>query len=235
MKKNCFTQICGLYLWVTLLSLSFSVRDLYGQQEERVVSGIESISYSLPGSLEIVQGEKESLLIKGDADDIQKVITEMEGGKLKIYSKSHESGLSNISIFVTVVKLEELSVAGSGDATIKDVLNVNELKLSLSGSGNIKCNQLEAHESEINLAGSGDIKIGGKVHEVDINVAGSGDVYADGLESEEAEVKIAGSGSVKVWATKELQSNIVGSGDVSYKGRPLVDAKTSGSGSTKPL
>ena len=235
MKNTFFANRSRLNLSVILLTLGIAAQSVCGQQEERAVSGFEGISYSLPGTLEIVQGTNEGLILQGDEKVFEQIITKVEDGELKIYSKSHGSGLSDVTVIVTVIKLESLAVAGSGEVTIKDILKVNELEFSLSGSGNITCNRLEASETEISIAGSGDMTIGGKVHEVEISVAGSGDVFADNLESEEAEVSIAGSGSVKVWATKELESSIVGSGNVSYRGNPLVEAETSGSGCTKPL
>jgi hypothetical protein len=218
-----------------LLVLLFSTAVLYGQEEKREVSGFNSISYALPGTLEIVQGTNESLVLKGNKDDLERIITKVEGDNLKIYTKSHSANLSDVSIFVTVINLNELSAAGSGDIRIKDVLKSTEFEMSLSGSGDLNCSRLEASGVEISLAGSGDVTIAGKVNEVEISIAGSGDVKADGLESEEAEVSIAGSGSVKVWAVKKLETSIVGSGDVYYKGNPLIDAETVGSGSTKAL
>ncbi len=206
-----------------------------GQEEKRDVSGFDEISYALPGKLEIVQGTKESLVLKGDEEDLAKIITKVEGSDLKIYTKSHGANLSDVEIYVTVIKLDELSVAGSGEVLIKDVLKTDEFEISLSGSGDVTCNKLEASEVEISLAGSGDVAIAGKVSEMEISIAGSGDVNADDLQTEEAEVSIAGSGSVKVWATKSLETSIVGSGDVYYKGNPQVEAETIGSGKTKPL
>lgn len=222
-------------LLAATLATVFSSAQLSGQEESRHVSGFTSISYSLPGSLEIVQGDSENLVLKGNPEDLDKIITKVEGSTLKIYTKPHVSNLSHINICVSVKELEELDIAGSGDVTIKNVLKSNYFELSLSGSGDVTCENLEASKLEISLAGSGDVSIAGKVNEVEISIAGSGDVWADELESEKAEISIAGSGSVKIWATKYLESSIVGSGDVYYKGNPLIDSETIGSGSTKPL
>lgn len=234
MKIKNFVNKKLSFLAVTLI-VACSINQLSGQEENRDVSGFNSISYTLPGTLEIVQGTVESLVLKGDGNDLEKIITKVEDGNLKIYTKSPGVSLSHVSIFVTVIELEELNVAGSGDVIIKNVLVSDDFEMNLSGSGDVKCNRIEASTIEINLAGSGDVSIAGKVNEVEISVAGSGDVTADELESEEAEVSIAGSGSVKVWATRKLESSIVGSGDVYYKGNPLVDSDTIGSGSTRSL
>ena len=223
------------FLLAASLALIFTSVQLSGQEESRDVSGFTSISYALPGSLEIVQGSSESLVLKGNQDDLDKIITKVEGGTLKIYTKPHVSNLSHITVYVTVRNLEELDVAGSGDVNVKDVLKSDDFELTLSGSGDVMFNKLEASSLEISLAGSGDISIAGKVKEVEISIAGSGDIKADELESENAEVSIAGSGSARVWATESLETSIVGSGDVYYKGNPLVEADVVGSGSTKTL
>jgi hypothetical protein len=208
----------------------------FGQKEKREVSDFSQIGYSLPGSMEIIQSDKVSLVLEGDKDDLERIITRVEGKELKIYTKNSSSGLGQVKVYVTVTELEELSVAGSGDVTIKSRLKTDELEIQLSGSGNIQCEDLEANEVDIDLAGSGDILLGGVAeNELEINIAGSGDVKAEDLQTKAADVNIAGSGSVKVWATDELESNIVGSGSVYYKGNPLVDAETMGSGKTKPI
>lgn len=218
---------------IFLLAISSST---YAQKQKRNVGDFTKISYSIPGTLEIVQADKVSLALDGDSDDLDRIITKVEGDRLKIYTKNNSNGLGDVKIYVSVVELSSVSVAGSGDVVVKSKLKTNELDLELSGSGNIKCEELIASEVEINLAGSGDVYLGGIADdELDVNIAGSGDVNAVNLKTKEADVNIAGSGSVKVWATDELESNIVGSGDVNYKGNPIVNAETVGSGKTRSI
>jgi hypothetical protein len=206
------------------------------QQQKRDVSGFDKISYSISGELEITQGNKEELILIGDSEDLEKIITVVDGGKLKIYTKNNNSRLGNVIVKVTVKELSGLSIAGSGNVEFKSDLKTGDFDLDLSGSANIVCPNIAANELDIDLAGSGNIRIGGELEsELEISIAGSGNVDCADLKAKEVEVKIAGSGDVKVWATDELESNIVGSGNVYYKGRPLVDAETSGSGKTKPL
>jgi hypothetical protein len=220
------------------LSLTFLIISCmsFAQSEERSISGVEKISYSLAGKLIIEQGNSETLILKGNSEDIQEIITRMDGGNLRIYTKKGCQRLGDVEVYVTIKKLNELSVAGSGDVIIKTELNSEEFELNLSGSGNIKASAVTAEEIGIDLAGSGDIDMGGgSSEELEINIAGSGDVNTSAHKSQEVDVNIAGSGNAKVWAEEELDVSIVGSGDVYYKGRPMVDASSSGSGSTRPL
>ncbi len=209
---------------------------VFAQTEERNVSGFDEISYSLPGKLIIEQGNTESLRIKADKDDLEKIITKVEGDHLRIYAKNGNYHMNDVEIFVTVKELEAISLAGSGDVIVKGDLKTEELKVSLSGSGDVTVASLTAEEVDASLAGSGDIRLGGKLSsELEISIAGSGDVDASELQVQEADVSIAGSGNVKVWVEEDLDVSIVGSGNVYYKGRPIIDASSTGSGSTRPI
>lgn len=214
----------------------FSSATLLSQEEKREVSGFNEISFSLPGELIIEQGNTESLVIRASDEDLQKIITKVEGDHLKIYTKQGSNRLGKVTVLVTVKELSELSLAGSGDVQIKGQLKTQELEISVSGSGDVSAMDVRAREMEISLAGSGDVELGGALsNELEISIAGSGDVDASGLQAQEVEVSIAGSGNARVWAEESLEVSIVGSGDVYYKGRPLVDSSSTGSGSTRPL
>lgn len=233
--KTVFAKVQKTFglLSVTLFMINCTV---LAEKENRAITDFTQISYSLPGSLEIVQADKVSLVLEGDQEDLNKIITKVEGDHLKIYAKGSSSGLGDIKVYVSIKELSELSVAGSGDAVVKSALKTEQLELHLSGSGNIQCEELICKELEVNIAGSGDIYVGGEAEEeIELNIAGSGDVKAENLKTSEAEVNIAGSGSAKIWVTDKLETNIVGSGDVYYKGNPLVDAESVGSGSTKSI
>ncbi|MBA7545445.1 hypothetical protein ES705_37813 [subsurface metagenome] len=224
------------YLVLIAAAFLLASTDIKAEKENREVSNFTKIGYSLPGDMEIVQGSEVSLILDGDKEDLEKIITKVEGNKLKIYTRNNTSGLGDVKVFITVVKLEGISVAGSGDVKVKTKLETEELDLDLSGSGSIQCEDLVANVLEVNIAGSGDVFLGGIAEkELEVNIAGSGDVRAENLKTKEAEVNIAGSGSAKVWVIDELETNIVGSGDVYYKGNPVVNAETIGSGSTKSL
>ncbi len=221
---------------IVVLSFVLLNCSIKAQKEKRDVYGFNDITYTLPGTLEIIQSDKESLELEGNSDDLEKIITKVDGNTLKIYTKNHSNGLGNVKVYVSVIDLKEMSVAGSGDVIFKSKLETDRLELDLSGSGNIQCENLICGYNETNIAGSGDVFLGGEAKDkVELNIAGSGDIRAENLKTREVEVNIAGSGSAKVWVTDNLETNIIGSGDVYYKGNPLVNAESVGSGSTRSM
>ena len=71
--------------------------------------------------------------------------------------------------------------------------------------------------------------------QLDATITGSGSMKADELSVGSAGITITGSGSARVNVLKELETNITGSGSVQYKGNPLINAHSTGSGKTTAL
>jgi hypothetical protein len=232
MKRKISLSITAASCIVVLLCCN----NLFAQGENRPVSGFDEVSYSLPGKLIIVQGNTESLVLEGSRNDMERIITVVEGSSLKIYTRQGTRDLGDVTCKITVKELHKLSVAGSGDVVIRPELKTHDFKIALSGSADIRCESVSATSIDLDLAGSGNIDMKGSVNnDLEVSIAGSGNVDASELRAREAEVNIAGSGNARVWATEKLGSNIVGSGSVYYKGNPLVNAETSGSGRTISL
>ena len=205
-------------------------------QEERKVSDFSKINFSISGDLYIEQADEYSLRIEGSTKDLEKVITKVDGNSLVIKTNKHSNLSGKVTVYITLPKLAEINLAGSGDVFANKAINSDNIELSIAGSGDILFKDLQTTSAELNIAGSGDIEVNGNAKEnLEISIAGSGDVDALAFEAKNVEVDISGSGSSKVFATDNLDTSIVGSGSVRYKGDPLVDASSVGSGSTRAL
>ena len=229
MKKN-------VILMVAVAAMLFVSAGIRAEEEKREVSDFDKVSLAIPADMEISQGSVESLILSGSKSDLEKIVTKVENGNLKIYKKKGTSNLGDVKIALSIKELKDLSIAGSGDVKFITDFNTDDFELSIAGSGDVECNKISANKVEISVAGSGDVMMGGVTEdELEISIAGSGDVNASGLKCREVEVSIAGSGDARVWAEEMLDASIVGSGNVYYKGRPLVKSEATGSGSTQPL
>jgi len=221
----------GIALSAAFLMMAVQVS---AQKEIREVKDFNKVSFSIAGNLEIEQGNHEGLILIGQKEDLERVVTKVEDGKLKIYRKPGSvKNMKDVTAKLVVKNLKKLSVNGSGDVVFRTDFKTEDFEMNVSGSGDIRCEELTAENLEINIAGSGDMSLGGKVSShFEINIAGSGDVDAAELKADTVEVSIAGSGDAKVWAESNLETSISGSGSVRYKGDPKVNADIHGSGST---
>lgn len=181
--------------------------------ETRDVAEFEKIKLSGSFDVYVQIGEPQSVKVTFDDNLLDIIMTEVHGRTLRIYSDESFSSRRDCRVEITVAKLEDVGVSGSGNVEIRD-LNGGDFAVAVSGSG--------------------DIRAAGKVDELDISVSGSGDIDARDLEAVDAYVTVSGSGDVEVNASGELSARVSGSGDIAYYGTPdHISQRVSGSGSIR--
>ncbi|WP_180335715.1 head GIN domain-containing protein [Labilibaculum filiforme] len=210
--------------------------------ETRTIGSFESISLSIQAKVFITQENSTSVKIKGDADDLEEIITEVEDGTLKIKRKKNKSwgwnsSFKNIEVYISSSQIKNISVSGSGTIQAKSTIETDDAKYVISGSGNIFIEDLVATNAACHISGSGDIHLKGELIEaLEIHISGSGNVDAGYLKTENVDVHVSGSGNSKVYVTKKLTARVAGSGDIYYRGKPdSIDSKSAGSGSIKSI
>ena len=231
--KNKLSYKMSVVILGTLFLLSSSLK-VVASKEERKVSDFKAISLSIPAVLQLTQGNENKVVIEGEDEVLEKIITEVEDGRLTIrFEKWYNyRGSSSLRVFVTVKQLEALLITGSGQITAQSSINADKIRLMVSGSGDIESSDLIAKKVDVMVTGSGDININGdnNAHYLKAVVTGSGDFDAGELTFENGDLTITGSGTINAGIEEELNAVITGSGKIYYKGNPLIDATITGSG-----
>lgn len=194
---------------------------------------------SVGGSFEVilVSGKEGEISYSVESNLEEYLVIEVKKGELKI---TWEKGMNvrttkGVKVTVPFKDIEEVSLAGSGEITSKNVITAVDLELNVAGSGEMNVD-IDANNVESNIAGSGSMTVNGSAKNMEANVAGSGDFEGYGLVIvNDVDVSIAGSGSVEVTVNGNLKSSISGSGDVRYKGSPKTNSSISGSGSVSKM
>ncbi|HOP00228.1 MAG TPA: head GIN domain-containing protein [Bacteroidales bacterium] len=206
-------------------------------KETRNIRDFTGISYGISGTLNVRIGPEFSVVLEGDKDDLEVILTDVSNGRLRIRMENWRFRINNkVNAYVTLPELEGLSVSGSGRAEILDPLkNADDLSLSVSGSGKLYTKEIVADELDCSISGSGDIIVSGSgsVDRGDISISGSGNYSGPELEIDHLEVSVSGSGSCTCKAGDSLNARISGSGNVTYSGNPRIDARVSGSGKVR--
>ena len=203
-------------------------------RETRNIKGFNRVSFGISGNLNIKIGPEFSVVLEGNKNDIEEVITELSDDRLIIKQESWRFNLKEkVNVYITMPEVEGLSVSGSGKAEILDaVKEADELSLSVSGSGKLVTAELVADELKCNISGSGDIIIGsgGNADRGEISISGSGGYRGENFEIDHLAISVSGSGSCYCKVGDSLEARISGSGNVTYTGNPKIDARVSGSG-----
>lgn len=205
-----------------LLTLTLSWFLAFGQStERRQTESFSRISLRVPGKLILKSGRTSSLQLSGDKEVLNRIETRVESGKLIIESTSKiwrfwefSDHMEDVTIYVTVNKLNGVGVAGSGRIQGQGIFQTEELDLEVAGSGSINM-EVDVLQLNTGIAGSGKLAVKGKIKNLDSDISGSGKTNVDGIFGGMVSVDITGSGDLEVsgWA-EQLKANIAGSASV---------------------
>ncbi|MHA7128204.1 head GIN domain-containing protein [Algoriphagus namhaensis] len=180
-------------------------------------------------------GNKDEVRLESKGFDLNKVITEVDGDKLKIKLEKGNYRNVNIEVFVTVRELESIGGSGSGSIYVESDIESRNFSIGNSGSGNIEMRRLETGKLNVGMSGSGVVVIeGGSAESANIGQSGSGDFKGLELTAESVKVGKSGSGSTYIGVTENLTVGSSGSGNVYIKGDPK-NQQISSSGSSRVI
>jgi hypothetical protein len=216
-------------------AISFAKADT----QDRHLTGFSAVNVAGSFDVYITQGLTESVKVDAPSEVIDRIVTEVQGGILKIYTKDNThfdwNGNKKMIVYVSIKDVNAVSLAGSGDVFFKDGLRAPSLKIKLTGSGDIS-GKVEVKELESSIGGSGDITLSGRAENSTVSVVGSGDFTGNNLVTNNTRVKVAGSGDARVNANDKIDASVVGSGDVHYTGSAKnISSSKAGSGSVSRM
>jgi hypothetical protein len=228
MKRIAFPLLSVMLLIIASLSVSAQ-----STAQTREVSGFNTVASAGPFNVHIKLDGTESLKINADADIINEIETVVSDGTLKIRFKDHENfhhDIHKADVYVTAKSLSGLINSGSGSINVEGLINAENFKAVLSGSGSIS-SSIKSGRLHAVISGSGSIKLNGNAGDANIVVTGSGEVNGKDLKTESSQITITGSGNVYLVADKSVSAHITGSGSVIYSGNAnVVDTRYTGSG-----
>ena len=230
---------------------SYPCADGVGERvtEIRELSAFNRIVVNLPADVYLHQDENARVEITAQENIIETISNEVTDETLSLKNSSCLNTYKTIRVDVYTNQLSMLEVQGSGDVYSDDVFRAEEqLTLNIESSGSMEI-QAEAPRIDIGIMGSGDVVLDGSSREVNTFIYGSGDLTMRGntdmhtlkvegsgnarafeLETMETHIDITGSGDCEVFAQDKLDVLIQGSGNVYYKGTPVLEVTITGTG-----
>lgn len=202
--------------------------------QKREVESFKGVKIS--GSIELIisQGPEYTVAISAaDADDIEKIVTEIRGDVLYVELKDRKNWFSDqwnsmnkkFKAYISAPDIRSIESAGSGSIQIVGTLKVEALDLEVAGSGNIK-GTIDVEKLELVQSGSSNIRLAGKATRAEFNCSGSGNLQSPELIIDFCEVSISGSGNADLTVEKELSASLSGSGNIRYKGNAEITEKS---------
>ena len=168
--------------------------------QSRDLPSFESLELTGANNVVIEVGGKQSVLVRGDDNLLDRVTTTVRSHTLVIGNRPGSfTTRSPLSVEVTVPALAAVTLAGSG---------------------NIVFDGVRAKRLEVSLPGSGTVTGSGTADSLGVTVGGSGTVRLTRLVAQAVRAELGGTGSIFVTAKASLDASVSGTGSILYAGDP---------------
>ncbi len=186
-------------------------------RETRRVTGFTGVDLDTVGEVTITMGEVDAVVVEADDNILPLLKTEVVGSQL-IIGKPAPTKISTghpIRYIITMKTLENATISGTGD---------------------IKVDGLDADLVKFDLPGTGRITAKGKAQTLHVSLPGTGEIVCDELEADTVVADHSGTGEITVRAVRSLSAHIAGHGFINYYGDPTnITATVTGHGSINRL
>lgn len=205
------------------------------QRDWASLKGFTAIEAAGPDDVVVTIGDTFAVTAQGDQRSIDQLDIRLEGDRLTIGRKRRSGGWGNwgdddgATVRVTMPAIAAASLTGSGDFDL-DRAEGKALGLALTGSGDMKVASVKTALLNADVTGSGSIALTGTAGEGRFSITGSGDIEAQGLRADKADARIMGSGNIGFASDGAVGIAIMGSGDVTVKGKAQCTTNVAGSG-----
>jgi hypothetical protein len=226
-----------------MLMMMFMSAALFAQKtindpnaESRNLSGFHGIKVSNAFEVHISQGNEDAVAISASTTEYkEKIITKVENGILiirfdddKKFWKGWNSNKQKLKAYVSIKKIDKLSVSGACNVYFEEGLSAEGLDVDFSGASDIK-GKIEAKTLKVDISGASSASISGNAATLDIEASGASDFKGYDLVTNMCDARASGASSINITVNKELNANASGASNVRFKGEGLIrDIKTSG-------
>lgn len=204
-------------------------------KQEITLEAIHGVNLGFSGDVILTQGNTQKIVMEGQQNILDNIRREVKSGVWNVYFDKSIREMKNVTVHITLPNLDEVRLSGSGSIrSTNKFTGADDMEIRVSGSGGITLDYT-ANSTDLALSGSGEINLSGESKELSIAVSGSGDIVAGNLKTDNCDIHISGSGDATVNVNNSLETHISGSGDVRYSGSPSVEARISGSGDVSKI
>ncbi|MBQ9216388.1 MAG: DUF2807 domain-containing protein [Prevotella sp.] len=197
-------------------------------EELRHLKAFDEIEINGSPTVYFVQADTFSVKVRGPQKIVENILTEKRGNTLIIRNRG-KVGVFNISfddkdlgIYVTAPDIIGVRLNGSGDFISERLIDTDNIRVVLRGSGDIDIKDMICDHCRIDLIGSGDLNVYRlEAHEVESTLIGSGDIDLNLWNVVDTRLLLKGSGDIDVNFKKGcrfVNCELHGSGDISVKG-----------------
>jgi hypothetical protein len=196
---------------------------------ERVVSSFDRVHVAANALVRIHLAEDTRVIVSADSNLNEFIGVKTKKNTLEIKTRpAHKYSHPHFTVDVYSPAISGVSLEGPGRIELMDKISAPSFRVNSTGNGSIT-GTIECGTFSANMVGSCVISVTGSAERARINVVGEGAFNGKDFKLTHADIVITGEGSMTLWATDSLTGAITGSGDIKYRGDPVIDFSGAGS------
>ncbi|MFC2090373.1 GIN domain-containing protein [Bacteroidota bacterium] len=141
----------------------------------------------------ITYGTEQSVRVEGHENIIARIKTAVVNGTWYIELENENYGHYELTYYLQMPAIENIASSGTGDVIISESMQLEDVSISLVGTGSFLGFPLSADNCNVDISGSGDCEITVN-NSLDVIIDGTGSVYYKG--SPQVNADITGTGKV---------------------------------------
>jgi hypothetical protein len=204
--------------------------------QTRNVVNFSGIDLRVSGDVEFKQDPNYKVEVTAQQNILDVMETYVSNNRLVVKFKNDVRVTSHepVHVVVSAPSFYSLKLSGSGSMVSTGSISPANMEIDISGSGNISIPELHTGMVDVDISGSGSVAVAsGTATEEALKISGSGSIDLSTIPVQKANTRTSGSGDTRLNVASNLDVTISGSGNVYYKGNPVINASISGSGKVK--
>jgi hypothetical protein len=239
MKKHIFIFAALFTLAVSSCSFwGFVSVDPSGQYITKKVqtTSFENVSVSSGFELILTQDSLRELSIETYENIQSYIVVEVVDNTLRIHPEEgiNFSGDPKVKIHLSCNILNKISSSGGGRINLNNGWTADELRVSLSGGGNV-IGKVLLKSLELDMSGGSESDLEGVAEYLDISSSGGSIHKHFSLLSKKCRAHMSGGASAEVNVSEKLIVEASGGTNIRYKGNPEISSELSGGSSIEKV
>ena len=215
---------------ILIVAMAFMASATKGQStEERSVGSFDEIRVSQAITVYLKSGAKEMVKVEARGIDLEEVLTEVSGSRLKIHLDDGNHRNHSVRVYVTYNTLTGISASSASGVFSENMIKSDRLDISVSSAADVEVD-VDVTDIEVSVSSSGDLELMGKAVSLEISASSAGGVDAYDLDAEKVYVRASSAGSARVSASEEINAKASSGASIRYRGNPAKSQTDSSSG-----
>ena len=224
----------GLILLLTLAALCGCNDECVEGEGPRIeytvtTDAFSAVSLHIPATITLYPDTIHRVIARSQENIAEQIDWSVSSGQLEIVINECLSDHGDIEIDIYTPLVQRIELNGIGDFRSGFLMTQDRLDVQMKGSGDMEL-VVDVNQLNVLNQGTGNIKVSGESNKTLVSLEASGDIKGFDLVSDSCYIRTIASGHSEVRVNDYLSAEILGSGDIRYKGTPVIDQEISGSG-----